>query len=176
MNLKLKRTPGIYLVGFMGSGKSTIGRMYADDIGWRFADLDDDIERSQKRSITDLFAAVGEEQFRRIETEAIRKRVAAIRRGAPTILALGGGAFTREENIECLTENGITVWIDTALEVVQKRVSASNHRPLARDPERFVRLYGERRVHYARADYHVEIPVDDSKIGLRALHDLRLLD
>src|SRR3712207_8676388 len=51
----LKRTPGIYLVGFMGCGKSTIGRMYADEIGWRFTDLDDEIESEQRATITDLF-------------------------------------------------------------------------------------------------------------------------
>src|SRR5688572_31925633 len=114
MNLKLKRTPGIYLIGFMGSGKSTIGRMLAEEIGWRFADLDDDIEFQQRKSISTIFSTAGEEEFRRIEHEAIAKRVRSVRCGTPTVLALGGGAFTRADNVELLTENGITVWIDTA--------------------------------------------------------------
>src|SRR6476661_507706 len=98
MNLKLKRTPGIFLIGFMGSGKSTVGRLLAEEIGWRFADLDEDIEHSQRRSVSDIFLQLGEEEFRRIEHEAIQQRVRSIRRGIPTVLALGGGAFTREEN------------------------------------------------------------------------------
>src|SRR6478672_3857042 len=62
-NLKLKRTPGIFLIGFMGSGKSTVGRLLAEEIGWRFADLDDDIEHSQRRSVSDIFLQLGEEEF-----------------------------------------------------------------------------------------------------------------
>ena len=175
MKLKLKRTPGIYLVGFMGSGKTTIGRLYAGEIGWRFADLDDDIEASQKTTITELFAGLGEQQFRSVETEAIKRRVASIRRGMPTVLALGGGAFTREENIELLTENGVTVWIDVSFDVVSKRVAVSDHRPLARDAERFARLYDERRAVYARAEHHIVIEGDDSRSGLKQLLALDLL-
>ena len=116
MKLKLKRTPGIYLVGFMGCGKTTIGRMYAEEIGWRFADLDDDIEAQQRASISELFERMGEEEFRRIESDAIWKRIHLIRRGMPTVLSLGGGAFTRPHNVEMLMENGITVWIDADFE------------------------------------------------------------
>lgn len=176
MKLKLKRTPGIYLVGFMGSGKSTIGRMYAEEIGWRFGDLDEDIEASQKTSISELFRHRGEAEFRRIEADAIQHRIASVRRGMPTVLSLGGGAFTQDENIELLTDNGVTVWIDTSFDVVRKRVAASNHRPLARDPEQFALLYEQRRVHYCRAEYHIRIETDDSRSGLKQLLALELLD
>ena len=176
MNLKLKRTPGIYIVGFMGSGKTTIGRMFADEIGWRFADLDEDIEHTQRRSINDIFATAGEEEFRRIECEALQHRVRAVCRGIPTVLALGGGAFTRPENIKLLHENGITVWIDTAFEVVRKRVQGSDHRPLARDMERFERLFRERREFYAQAEFKVSVPVNDSRAALADLLKLKLLD
>src|SRR5262245_38788901 len=90
MNLKLKRTPGIYIIGFMGSGKSTVGRMLAEEIGWRFADVDDDIENSQRASISEIFATRGEAEFRRLEHEAIQNRVHGISRGTPTVLAVGG--------------------------------------------------------------------------------------
>jgi shikimate kinase len=175
LKLKLKRTPGIYLVGFMGSGKSTIGRMYAEEIGWRFGDLDDDIEAARKKSISDLFAELGEDAFRDIESEAIRHRVLSVRRGMPTVLALGGGAFTREENIETLQENGVTVWIDTPFEIVSRRVSISNHRPLAREPKKFAELYESRRAYYSRAEYHITIKGDDSKAGVQELLALELL-
>lgn len=176
MNLKLKRTPGIYLVGFMGCGKTTIGRMYAEEIGWRFADLDDDIENSQRTSISELFTRYGEEEFRRMETAAIQQRVHAVGRGLPLVLSLGGGAFTREENIELLNENGITVWINTGFDVMQHRCSGHDHRPLARDPRRFRELYDQRLPFYRRAEYHVEIPDGNSRTGLRNLLDLCLLD
>jgi shikimate kinase len=176
MNLKLKRTPGIYLIGFMGSGKSTIGRMLAEEIGWRFADLDDDIEAQQRRTIAQIFEALGEEEFRRIEHDAIARRVLSIRRGTPTVLSLGGGAFTRPENVELLTENGITVWIDTAFAIVRNRVASSNHRPLARDPVKFEKLYQARREYYSKADFHIEVSEDNSRKALADLMKLQLLD
>jgi shikimate kinase len=176
MNLKLKRTPGIYLIGFMASGKSTIGRMLADEIGWRFADVDDDIEAQQRKTISEIFATAGEEAFRRIESEAIAKRVHSIRCGAPTVLALGGGAFTRQENVDLLTENGITVWIDTALSVVRHRVAGCEHRPLAKDPKKFEQLYHARREFYAKAEFRVELNEDNSRKALAALLKLPLFE
>jgi shikimate kinase len=176
VNLKLKRTPGIYLVGFMGCGKTTIGRMYADEIGWRFGDLDDDIEIAQKTTISDLFLRLGEPAFRRIETEAIHERVMSVRRGSPTVLSLGGGAFAREENIEILTDNGVTVWINTDFDIMCDRVARADHRPLAKDPERFRQLYEQRLPFYRRAEYHVDVPDGDSRAALQMLIDLCLLD
>jgi shikimate kinase len=176
MNLKLKRTPGIFIVGFMGSGKSTVGRLLAEEIGWRFVDLDDDIEHSERRTVSEIFATSGEEEFRRIEHEAIQNRVRSIRRGVPTVLALGGGAFTRPENIDLLRENGITIWIDVDYEIAKKRVQACERRPLARDPERFERLYHERRKFYSQAEYHVPVHVNDSRVALADILKLHLLD
>ena len=175
MKLKLKRTPGIYLVGFMGSGKTTVGRMFAEEIGWRFADLDDDIETQQHCSIADLFQRLGEEEFRRIETEALMHRIHIIRRGIPTVLAVGGGAFTRENNIELLNENGVTVWLDTDFSIVKDRVAASNHRPLARDADRFAALFENRRPFYSRAEYRIHVPSDDSRKAMAELLALELL-
>lgn len=176
MNLKLKRTPGIYIVGFMASGKSTIGRMYAEEIGWRFADLDEDIESTYRCSISELFVRFGEEEFRRLETEAILRRIQAVRRGSPMVLALGGGSFTREENIELLNENGITVWIDTAFEIMKDRVAQASHRPLARDPEQFAQLYLQRQPFYMRAEYRLPVPDGNSRAAAKHLIDLCLMD
>lgn len=176
MNLKLKRTPGIYLVGFMGSGKTTVGRMLADEIGWRFADLDEDIEHSQRKSISEIFATAGEQEFRRIEHQALQNRVRSIRRGTPTVLAVGGGAFTIPENMTLLQQNGITLWIDTDLDVIRKRVQTSDHRPLARDPENFDRLYRERRALYSQAEFHVNVRANDSRGALVEVLKLNLLD
>ena len=105
------------------------------------------------------------------------KNVFGVFAGAlPTVLALGGGAFTRPENIELLRENGITVWIDVDFEVARKRVQACERRPLARDPERFERLYHERRAFYSQAEYHIPVHTNDSKVALAAILKLNLLD
>jgi shikimate kinase len=176
MNLKLKRTPGIYLIGFMGSGKSTVGRMLAEEIGWRFADLDDDIEKQQRRSVSEIFSTSGEEEFRRVEHEALARRVRSVRCGAPTVLALGGGAFTRDENINLLTDNGVTIWIDATFAIVKSRVGQCEHRPLARDPVRFEQLYRSRRQSYSKAEFRVEVKEDNSRKVVAELLKLPLFD
>ena len=162
MNLKLKRTPGIYLVGFMGSGKSTIGRHLAHRMGWNFFDIDHEIEAAEKASIAEIFEQRGEPEFRRIEAEILRQHVRWIERGRPAVLALGGGTFAEQANRELLAEHGISVWLDCPFESVKRRI-AQQHvvRPLARDPEKFAALYEARRAIYALADARVSIESDD---------------
>jgi shikimate kinase len=92
------------------------------------------------------------------------------------VLAVGGGAFTIPENINLLQEHGITLWIDTDFEVMRKRVQNSDHRPLARDPERFERLYHQRRPYYAQAEFRVPLHVNDSRTALADVLKLNLLD
>src|SRR5690349_11970508 len=98
MLLKLKRTPGIYLVGFMGSGKSTIGRALADEIGWTFLDLDEEIERKEGKPISEIFEEKGEPAFREIESAILREHLKMVDRGRPYVISLGGGAFVSETN------------------------------------------------------------------------------
>jgi shikimate kinase len=176
MNLKLKRTPGLYIAGFMGSGKSTVARFVAEEIGWHFGDLDEDIEHEQRASITHLFSSVGEEAFREIEHDALLRRIRRIQSGYPTVLALGGGTFTRPENIELINNNGVSIWLDATLELVRRRVGTSSHRPLARDPQRFEALYHARREQYAQADYNIEVVEDDSRAAAAAVLRLPLFE
>ncbi len=161
MILKLVRTPGIYLVGFMASGKTTIGRALADRLGWEFLDLDREIEAEQNCTIAELFDRFGEEHFRKLETEAISKRLRRVRTGRPAVIALGGGAFARQENYELLQENGVTVWLDCPLDLARRRAEQNCDRPLARDPKKFAELFESRRAAYARADFRVEVSGDD---------------
>jgi shikimate kinase len=155
MDLRLKRTPGLYLVGFMGCGKTTVGRLVADRLGWQFVDADDDIEAAAGTTIPEIFETRGEREFRRAETEAIRRRVTAIERGVPTVLALGGGAFVEQVNFELLENNGVSIWLDCPLDILRARVELETHRPLARDPQKFAALYEARRAAYCRADYRI---------------------
>lgn len=172
MILKLVRTPGIYLVGFMGSGKTTVGRLLADRLGWDFVDLDQEIEAAERTTIPELFERQGEQAFRKLETQAIRKHVYKVRSGCPTVVALGGGAFTSEENYDLLSDHGITVWLDCPLEIARKRVEGCGNRPLARDPQRFEDLYEARKASYARADYRVEVSCDDPEATVAAIEAL----
>jgi shikimate kinase len=162
MILKLKRTPGIYLVGFMGSGKSTIGKHLADEVGWHFVDLDEEIERIESATIADIFDLRGEEEFRRLESVALQHWVRAVQRGHPHIVSLGGGAFMAEENFRLVCDNGVTIWLDCPLPVIERRLALALHRPLARDPERLRELFHSRRHSYARAEHRIEISSDNA--------------
>src|ERR1039458_907343 len=145
MNLRLKRTPGIYVVGFMGAGKSSVARHLAQRLGWQFFDTDAEIEAKEQKTIAAIFEGHEHRSFRRIETEAIRHHVRWIERGRPAVLALGGGAFTQQANRELLENNGITVWLDCPFAVVQRRVALQTDRPLARGPQALAAPYQARR-------------------------------
>jgi len=172
MILKLVRTPGIYLVGFMGSGKTTVGRILADRLGWDFDDLDAEIEAERKTTIAEIFDKCGEGYFRQLETEAIRQHVHRVRAGLPIVMALGGGAFLREENYTLLEDHGVTVWLDCPLDFARQRVEGAAHRPLARDPKVFADLYAARLPGYSRADYRVEIRSHDPLEAVVAIEAL----
>jgi shikimate kinase len=158
MNLKLKCTPGIYVVGFMASGKSTVGRLLAQRLGWSFVDTDDEIEAAEGTAIAEIFETCGEAEFRRIETAIIHRHVHRIGQGKPAVVALGGGAFAEPANRALLENNGVTVWLDCPFELVERRVALASHRPLARDPRQFAVLYHARREAYALA--HVRVPIE----------------
>ena len=169
MILRLKQTPGIYIVGFMGAGKSTVGRHLARRLGWSFFDTDEEIETAEKTSIVEIFSSRGEPAFRQIESDILRQHVRWIERGRPAVLALGGGAFTVPANRQLLANNGVSVWLDCPFETVQRRVAQASHRPLARDPKAFAALYADRRECYSQADIHLPVESDDPEITVAAL-------
>lgn len=174
MILKLKRTPGVFLVGFMGSGKTTIGRLLAERIGWPFADLDDDIEREAHQPIGSIFSTCGEPEFRRLEHEALTRRIRPIGLGRPLVLALGGGAFIQPANQSLLSYNGISVWLDCPIETIEKRLNGSTSRPLARDKRQMRELFDTRQSAYALADYRIDATADDPLMNVEALLQLPL--
>lgn len=160
MILKLKRTPGIYLVGFMASGKSTIGRALADQIGWTFVDIDTEIEARAGKRITEIFAEVGEPVFRDLETAVLKAHIAHVEVGQPRVIALGGGAFIQERNWQMVVNNGITVWLDCPFDTVRRRLGDDTTRPLATNRNGLGKLFDDRRPLYARADYRVAVDTD----------------
>jgi shikimate kinase len=156
MDSILKRSPGVYLTGFMGSGKTTVARALADRVGWDFVDLDAEIENAENETIAGIFASRGETEFRRIETEMIRRIMHTVERGSPSVIALGGGSFVQPANAALLSTHGISIWLDCPFDVIAQRITDSESRPLARDPDGFRKLYEERRDAYSRAHYRVD--------------------
>ena len=171
MTLKLKRTPGLYLVGFMASGKSTIGRSLADELGWSFVDIDAEIEARHGKTISQIFREHGEAFFRDLETETLRMHVNGIEAGKPCVLALGGGTFVQPRNWELIENNGVTVWLDCPIEMVLRRLGDDATRPLAADRNGLAKLFEDRRPLYARADFRIAVETDNvSAIVQEILH------
>jgi shikimate kinase len=160
MDSKLKRAPGLYLTGFMGSGKSTIARVVADRLGWDFIDLDAEIENAQHETIAQIFAQLGEPEFRRIEAQALKSVVRKVECGIPAVVALGGGTFAQPANAALLDDHGISIWLDCSIEAIQSRIEDTSTRPLARDPESFRQLYESRREAYSHAHYRIDADCD----------------
>lgn len=142
----------IFLVGFMGAGKTTVGRLLADRLGYEFYDLDSIIEARAGKSVQKIFAEQGEAAFRALESEAIR----CCRGMKASIVALGGGAYTFEENRRALKEIGITIWLDCPLEICLERVGEDSSRPLLAGPSQMKTLFERRRPDYALADLSVD--------------------
>jgi len=157
-------TNPIFLVGFMGSGKSTIGMLLAAELDAPFVDLDDDIEAVAGRSIVEVFEADGEQRFRDLEHEALTRRVDA---GGRVVVALGGGAFTFARNREVMHGRGPSIWLDCPFDTALRRVEGFEHRPLAKDPEKFRALFESRRGEYAKADLRIAIDSDEPADAVR---------
>ncbi|HWE49298.1 MAG TPA: shikimate kinase [Bryobacteraceae bacterium] len=161
MLCELKRSPGIYLTGFMGSGKTTVARALAERLGWEFVDVDAEIEAREGSSIAEIFDTRGEEEFRRIETEVIQLWVRKVQCGMPYVIALGGGAFAQPQNLTLIEHAGVSIWLDCPVEVVEQRIASDGAiRPLARDNAAFRWLYDQRREAYSKAGYQIDAACD----------------
>jgi shikimate kinase len=142
----------------MGSGKTSVGKALACVLGWRFHDLDVEIEKREQRKVRDIFRDEGEARFRQIEAETLGSVLADAPR--PLVLATGGGTFVQAENLKLLRSAGaMVVYLHAPAEVLLRRCCAEPPgseeavRPLARDRESFLRLYGERLPFYRNADF-----------------------
>ncbi|HXX57534.1 MAG TPA: shikimate kinase [Thermodesulfovibrionales bacterium] len=158
----------IVLTGFMGTGKTEVGRELSHILGWRLIDLDDEIVKAKGMSINQIFSAFGEPAFRDIETEMIRE----ISMKKSIIVSTGGGAVLRKENIDMLREQGVIVNLSATPETVVKRTSGNDERPLLRveDPLGRIReLLEFRRPFYENADVLIDT---ESKTPLRVAEEI----
>ncbi len=150
-----RRGGAAVLLGFMGAGKSSVGRIVARRLGADFVDVDVRIESAAGRSVTEIFASQGEEVFREMEAEAIRDAVSAPGR----VVAAGGGAFIDPGNRALLREYAPVVFLDASPETVIARLSRDASRPLLQGGNREARvreLMARRRPFYAEADVTVD--------------------
>jgi shikimate kinase len=143
----------IYLVGFMGSGKSTIGPILARAMKLPFHDLDELIEKEQNQPITEIFDTKGEPFFRELESHGLVQSQYL----EPCVMALGGGVFVSELNRDFISKHGVSVWLKLPLQLAKKRCEDSDDRPLARDLKQWESLYKVREIHYSLADIQVEV-------------------
>jgi len=144
----------------MGSGKSTVGELLSQELGWPFIDLDTVIEAGQGVSIREIFERSGEPFFRQLERAAL----AEVSKIEPAVIALGGGTFAYEYNAELIQETGgATIWLDCPLETLRQRCAGVQNRPLFRDPESLERLLDLRLPCYRRADFRVSTEGRDAR-------------
>ncbi len=154
----------VCLTGFMGSGKSTVGRLLAAQLAWHFVDLDAEIERHTGMQISQIFEQKGEAIFRDIEHERLAHAFGwASERDARVVLALGGGTFAQPRNAALIHNFGSSqragaavVWLDCSIERLLQRCVLMGDRPLFLDEASFRKLYEERLPYYRQADYRIE--------------------
>jgi len=156
----------VYLVGFMGTGKTAVGKELAKKKKWQFVDLDELIELREKRRIADIFVQEGEPYFRRIEKRVL-KEVALEEK---FVVACGGGIVIDKENIKIMKDTGIIICLTSTAEAILKRTSGYAHRPLLNvsDPQRQIELLLKlRSSFYAQADK----TIDTSKLSVKKVVD-----
>ena len=152
------RTRSVFLVGFMGAGKTSVGLLLGQRLGWRFVDLDRQVEARVGKTVANIFRDMGEVAFRQMETEALQKLLHALKDGDPTVIALGGGAFVQPVNRELLESAGARViYLDAPIDELRRRLGEDDAtRPLFVDAERFRLLYEEREPLYRMAQHRVQ--------------------
>jgi len=149
----------IYLVGFMGAGKTTVGRELAARLDVPFFDLDDLVEAAEKTSIKEIFAQHGEPYFRRRERDILR----STRYLEGAVVATGGGTFTFDENIQFIQGEGLSVYLSAPYSLLRARIGdKATERPLFRDDVAAHELFKNRLRYYRMADITLDIRDDET--------------
>jgi shikimate kinase len=163
----------IFLVGFMGAGKTTVGRVLANKIGYSCVDPDQVLEENAGTSISAIFSEFGEDYFRDLESQTLE----SISAGERQVIATGGGVVIKDRNWDIMKKSGLTVYLKAPVEVLYERIKDSTNRPLLQveNPlERARELLGSREHLYQKAD----LIIDSEKLSVREVADelIRILN
>ncbi|WP_457626582.1 shikimate kinase [Persephonella sp.] len=143
----------IYLVGFMGSGKSTVGKILAEKLNMRFVDVDEIIEKEEGRKIPEIFKEKGEEYFRELERKALER----LSKEEDLVVSTGGGLGADRENMEKMKKSGLVVWLDVSFEEILRRCRGDTDRPLLNQPiDKVKKLYRNRIPVYRLSHIHIK--------------------
>lgn len=166
----------IYLVGFMATGKTTIGKALARSLQFAFRDLDAEVERRQACTIAEIFDLHGESKFRELEAEILR----ASRDEENLVMATGGGTFCDPRNRDWISEHGLSVWLDLPFSEIARRMGAEQvqRRPLFQNPKQALDLFETRKIDYGHADVIQTLRGDESPTAIagklaRRIEELR---
>jgi shikimate kinase len=155
----------LYLVGFMGAGKTTIARSLARRMDWKFDDVDERIESRERRSVSTIFSQSGEPYFRNLERQVLRDLLP----DRHIVIATGGGTFVDLENRALMLADGAVAWLDVPLSRVIDRVPADGRRPLATDRAQMEQLFERRQLAYAQAHVRIDASRPTNEIVERLL-------
>ena len=149
----------VYLIGFMGAGKSTVGAALARAFGWPLVDLDQVVEQRSGMTIREIFERHGEEAFRQLEHQVLLETAA----GPDAVIATGGGTFTFERNRDVIRAAGVSVWLNPPFATIVGRIGAlgKQDRPLFRTETEALALYRSRLDAYRRADLKADVASDE---------------
>ncbi len=142
----------IYLVGFMAAGKTTVARALGARLQWRVEDIDEIIEQRERATVAEIFARHGEPYFRALE-RAVLLELLPLRY---TVVATGGGTFVDPDNRQAINRDGVSSWLDVALDRIIERLPPDGRRPLAADRAQLETLYLARRAAYRQAHLHLD--------------------
>jgi shikimate kinase len=151
----------VYLVGFMGAGKTSVGRALAARLDWQAVDIDELIEQREHLPVSEIFSRHGEPYFRAAEREVLAEQLAS----RHVVVATGGGTFVDPPNRAVINRDGVSVWLDAPLERLIARIPSDGRRPLAADRVALERLFNARRAAYE----HAHVRLDAGRASIDAL-------
>jgi len=153
------KTDKIYLVGFMGAGKTTVARALGERLSWPVRDIDELIEARERATVAEIFSRRGEAYFRSIERQLLLELVPP----RHLVVATGGGTFADPENRVVINRDGVSIWLDVAFEQVLERLPPDGRRPLAADRVAMEELFVQRRAAYRLA--HLRLDSSRAPVG-----------
>jgi shikimate kinase len=166
MMIDIRARKLVCLTGFMGSGKSTVARLLARQIGWQHVDLDKRIIEASGQTIPEIFAKLGEPEFRRLEHQQLARILGeSAEQQTSRVVSLGGGTTAQPQNVALLRQSAaVLIWLHCPVNDLLKRAAHITNRPLFRDEASFRKLYDERLPSYELADYRVETNTEPLRV------------